>query len=397
MILAQGPGSLGAARVLGRRGVPVVAVLWDAVTPIRYSRFVRQFIRIPPGPDPEREAHLLQRLTRLGQDRPVLRASSDRLIAFVARHQDALAPHFATCVPAAGLIESLNDKAQEVALVASLGFAVPKTLSPVPPSAAEVEAQLGLPVIVKPRSFRHLALLPDKNAVLRDRRSLETLCRAPATHLEGLVAQEVIPGPDEASWVCSGTFDRAPELLDCGIKNKHRMLPAHYGGSTCAESAANPAVLELARRLGRALRYTGHAGIEFRWDARDGRYKYIELNPRLPHNVEFDAFCGLPTVWNTYRVALDEPTAFVPGRQRDGLLYLELIDDLKARLQEGQRPRAMLADYLRLLPRRKGGVYFAWDDPVPGLWMGWRVMRAGLRRLRAGRVSSSVGGGSSGG
>jgi predicted ATP-grasp superfamily ATP-dependent carboligase len=51
VILAQGVGSLGAARVLGRRGVPVIAVLWDLVTPVRYSRFVRRIVEVPPGPE----------------------------------------------------------------------------------------------------------------------------------------------------------------------------------------------------------------------------------------------------------------------------------------------------------------------------------------------------------
>jgi hypothetical protein len=36
------------------------------------------------------------------------------------------------------LIETLNDKAREVELLASFGFAVPKTLAPVPTSAAEL-------------------------------------------------------------------------------------------------------------------------------------------------------------------------------------------------------------------------------------------------------------------
>jgi predicted ATP-grasp superfamily ATP-dependent carboligase len=89
VILAQGAGSLGAARVLGRRGVPVIAVLWDTVTPVRYSRYAQRTLEIPPGSDAEREAYLLRLLTGLGRDRPVLLASSDRLIAFVARHRFA--------------------------------------------------------------------------------------------------------------------------------------------------------------------------------------------------------------------------------------------------------------------------------------------------------------------
>ena len=115
VILAQGTGSLGAARVLGRRGVPVIAVLWDPVTPIRHSRYARRIVEVPPGTAAEREAYLLRLLTSLGEDRPVLLASSDRLIEFIARHRAELAPHFALCAPSFALIEVLNDKAREVA------------------------------------------------------------------------------------------------------------------------------------------------------------------------------------------------------------------------------------------------------------------------------------------
>ena len=193
--------------------------------------------------------------------------------------------------------------------------------------------------------------------------------------------QEVIPGPDDANWVCGCTFNQAHELLDCAIKQKLRMAPAHFGVSSFAVSVSNPTIRDLACRIGKALKFSGHASIEFHWDHRDGTYKYLELNPRIPLTVEFDDFCGLPTAWNTYQASLDGDAPFQPGTQRDGLLYLDLMDDLKARLADGERFWAIVADYLRLLPRKTGGVYFTWDDPVPGLWITWRIMKAGIRRL----------------
>ena len=208
----------------------------------------------------------------------------------------------------------------------------------------------------------------------------------------------MIPGPDDTNWVCSGTFDRAHELLDCTIKRKLGMAPAHFGVATYAVSASNPVVLELARRLGKALRYSGSFGIEWHWDHRDGSYKYMELNPRFPLTIEFDDFCGLPTVWNTYRVAVDEHATFEPGIQRDGLVYLDPVDDMKARLADGERFWTIVGDYLRMLPRKKDGLHFAWDDPGPGLWITWRVIKAGIQRIirragLAGRGGAEVGGG----
>ena len=216
------------------------------------------------------------------------------------------------------MIETLNDKAREVELVASLGFAVPKTLAPVPPSAAEIEARLGLPVIVKPRSFEHLALSPPRTWSSDERRDPEAFCRDRGDLFGGLVVQEVIPGPDEAGWVVSCTFNRAHELLDCAIKRKLRMFPPHFGGSTFAVSASNPAIARPRRRLGKALGSRVTPAIEFRWDHRDRSYKYIELNPRIAPERRVRRFSGLPTAWNTYRASLDESIAYDPGTQRDG-------------------------------------------------------------------------------
>jgi D-aspartate ligase len=144
-------------------------------------------------------------------------------------------------------------------------------------------------------------------------------------------------------------------------------------------------VLDLVRRLGKALGYCGHAAIELHWDYRDGSYKYLELNPRINLTVEFDDVCGVPTVWNTYRVALDGYPSFAPAVQRDGLLYLDLVDDLKARLDDGERFWSIVVDHARTLPRKRGGVYLAWDDLRPAFWIAGRLAAAGINRLRPGR------------
>jgi len=189
-----------------------------------------------------------------------------------------------------------------------------------------------------------------------------------------LLAQEVIPGPDEYSWVASCTFDSSHHMLDCGIKQKIRMNPPHFGGSTFAISASNVEVYELTKRLGKALEYIGHAGIEFRWDERDNQYKYIECNPRMPENVEFDEYCGLPTVWNSYLVALGNDPKDPPRQQRDGVIFLDLRTDLASRLKDGESILAILGSYLKYIFHRRKGQCFAYDDPMPGVWVAWRMI-----------------------
>src|SRR5206468_2536119 len=95
-------------------------------------------------------------------------------------------------------------------------------------------------------------------------------------------------------------------------------------------------LVELAGALGRALRYTGPADLDFKFDERDGSYRYLELNPRLGMCNHFAARCGVNVALDAYRVAQGLPPAVVGGSQKDGVLYVNLFDDLYSRLKDGE-------------------------------------------------------------
>jgi predicted ATP-grasp superfamily ATP-dependent carboligase len=286
----------------------------------------------------------------------------------MGRHQKELLERFRFRLPPPAILEALNDKRLETEMIASLGIPIPKTIAHPPPDPESLEEQLRYPIIFKPHVFSVQHVFPLKNAIVRNREELQTFYEKWPDGISILLAQEVIPGPDSASWICSCTYDETHRLLDCGIKQKLRALPAHFGGSTFAVSKSNPEILELARVLGQKLEYVGHAGIEFRWDHRDRQYKYIEWNPRIPANVGFDEACGLPTVWNSYRVAAHGRAEPRGRAQRDGVYYLDFKGDFFSQRADGaSRGRALLALFSTLVTRRTNGPYFAWDDPAPGI------------------------------
>lgn len=376
VILAHGPGGLGAARSLGRRGVRVLAVAFGASEPVVGSRWPARTYVLSPGLPEEKERELIEILLPLGDSGPALLCTSDRMIEFISRNREILAKAgFRFLIPPDGLIRALNDKVRETRLIGSLGFPVPKTVCPLPPTAAGLEAELGLPVILKPISFVEADLVLPKTIVLRSRAALDRFYADGLELLPLLIAQEVIPGEDGASWVCSCTFGPSSQLLDCAIKRKIRMAPAHFGPSTIAVSAWNAEVHELTRRIGQALGYVGHAGVEFRQDFRDGLYKYIEINPRIPANVELDEASGVPTVWNSYAACLGRPVSVSGSPQREGVFYVDLLEDIYARLIDQEPLVSIIRHHLTLLRRRRSGQYFAWDDPLPGLLRSARFVR----------------------
>jgi D-aspartate ligase len=388
VILSHGGGGLGTVRSLARRNVPVTVIAYECDDPVLHSRCPALKIAVPGTTDDAKEAELLSILEELPEDRAVLMSTSDRLVTLMSDHRAELLQKYRFMLPPKELLDALNDKSKEVRLLDSLGFATPKTAAELPATPEILEQQLRFPIIFKPHSYAAQGLFPKKNEIVRDREELREFYSRWIDALHVLIAQEVITGPDTLSWVCSGTFNHENELLDCGIKQKLRSLPAHFGGSTYAVSRGNEEILRIARDIGKKLNYVGHAGLEFRWDQRDSRFCFIELNPRLPANVGFDEDCGLPTVWNSYRVSLGENPAASGIEQREGVYFIDLTGDFRSLAADRVSVPRMLASSLSLLTKRTSGLFFAWDDPLPGVVVGYRFFVRTLRKLFA-RLSAS--------
>jgi len=374
VVLSHGAGGLGTARSLARRGISVTAIAFEASDPILHSRFPARKFAIFGDDDEAKELRLLEILKGLPDDGAALMATSDRLVSLISNRREELLRKFRFQLPSKETLDALNDKSKEIELIKSVGFAVPKTITALPADPADLAQHLRFPIILKPHSYSVQELFPKKNEVIRNLEALREFYQQWTSALPALLAQEVITGPDSYSWICSCTFDQEFRLLDCGVKQKIRAMPAHFGGSTYAVCRNNSEIVELARELGERLEYVGHAGIEFRWDDRDQHYKYIELNPRIPANVGFDEACGLPTAWNSYKVSLGDSAVCSGIEQDEGIYFVDLPGDLSSLLVDKTPPVKIATTSLALLFKRTSGLYFAWDDPKPGLVVGYRFV-----------------------
>lgn len=384
VILSHGPGGLGAIRSLARFGVRVTALLFEESDTAKYSRYADAVIDVARADDEQRDTRMLDALRDLPCEGAAILTTSDVGVSFLSRNRDELSRKFRFTLPKTDLVDALNDKSREVALVGSLGFALPKTVTELPADYALLSQELRFPIIFKPHSFVEHNLFPKKNEVVSNTVALERFYSEWSHALHGLLAQEVIPGPVSYSWVCSCTYDQSSNLLDCLTRQKFRTIPPEFGTSTYSECRSNENIVQLARDLGKRLSYVGHAGIEFRWDDRDGEYKYIELNPRIPGEVGFDMACGLPTVWNSYLVALGENVSCSGKAQREGLAFHDMHRDILT-LRDARVPTwKIMAIQLAMLFRRTSGLYLAADDIKPGVVVAFRFLRdighAGIRK-----------------
>lgn len=392
VVLAAGLNGLGAVRSLHRAGIRTIAAVLEPTDVVLHSRLPYRTFVLDGASD--RPIHdLVGRLGDVVAQRPVLIPTSDHFVKLIAQSWELLSRSFAACLPSRELAELLVDKALETELVERLGMPLPRTLRQLPSGAEELATRLPLPVIVKPRSFAELDLLGSKNLVLRTASELKAFYARCGKQLDRFLAQEIVPGGDDQLWVCNCTAGPGHELLRAFTFRRLGLSPSHYGVTSYAVSEVNERVTERVRTLVRLLRYTGPAMVEFKFDARDGEYKYLEMNPRLGLCNSFDTYCGVDNVLCAYLVAVGERVEPQVVRQREGVVYLRPVEDFSARRVDGQRMADVLRLYLRRahLPHMSGR--FAWNDPGPAIALttrdALRVTR-GLGRRVFGALSRAL-------
>lgn len=380
VILATGINGLGAIRSLHKAGVSTLAVVWSDNDPVLWSRLPKRKLVVGAGGAEQSDEALLAVLDTIDETRPVMIPSSDVFVSFMMRHRDTLAQRFDFILPPDMVVQKLLDKRLETEAIASLGIPLPNTETVLPDRADTLLRSVSLPLIIKPRSFAYRKFLESKTVRVTDVEHLQEFYRRKREVLSAFVAQEIIPGGDDATWMCHCTFDRNSELVGAFTMQRLGMAPAHFGVTSYSLSRYNPEIIELARQFGRGMGYIGPAGLDFKYDHRDGRYKYIETDPRIQLCNYFDTTCGVNNVFDTYILACGGVPARRPV-QREGAIFLNAFDDLYARYEAGEGVKSAVGRYISLASHKHVWPYFAWHDPIPAMVTGAREVSSVARSL----------------
>jgi predicted ATP-grasp superfamily ATP-dependent carboligase len=333
---------LAAIRSLGRAGVRVLAVD-DRQSALGFrSRYAET--RIAPtrsGPA------FVDFLRSLGGG--VVFPTHDEDLEAIARAPDELQ---LTCpFPGWDVLRAIQDKRHQLAVAAEAGIAVPRT-------ADEPTDAFGFPALVKPsdptgfrRRFGVKAFRCATSAEL-ERRFEDAREFRP-------FVQEWIPGDDDTLWTVGSYLTRDGEELGLFTGRKLRQTPREIGTARVAEARWAPALADDALKLLRALRFHGVSQVEFKHDSRDGRYKLIEVNPRLWEWHGLAAACGVDFARIAYSDAIGERAA--PTRMNgDGKRWAITF-------ARGSRPVVQRLPYVDAM--------WARDDPKPAFVHWARVVR----------------------
>lgn len=383
---------LAVVRTLGRAGIPVYG--FDAA---REHGFQSRYGTLAQCPDPLRhpdalEQFLIERARALRVP-PLVYPTSDAFVAFLSEHRHALQPHLVHALPAIDAVRAALDKRTQHARALAAG--VPVVAMANPRSAAGVRAlapTLTYPVVVKPPS----GYLSRQNFHQQKALRIETPDGLVSFFDELLalggtaLVQPWIPGPNTNHAKVCAYFDAEGRALACVCMRKVRQYPVDFGVGTLMESIDEPALAELGLRFFGALAWRGPGSIEFKRDERDGRWKLIELNPRLWQQHGLAAACGTDFPLMQYHDltgARPQPTSYALG-----VRWVDEFRDPRSAIAHIRSGRLSLSEWLRSYRGVRTSALFAGDDMKPFLSAmtrtGAQVIRRATGALRQSPVTS---------
>jgi len=374
VVLSSDAVGLGAVRSLRLGGVPTVVVMMDPWEPVRASRYGRKIL-VPKTSNAD--AAILDVLSRIEGERPVLIPTSDHLTYFASKHRAQLESRFRLCIPPDSAIRTVLDKAKDTQLFSGTDIPFPKTVQELPSSPADLVAELGLPLIVKPRTFVDKETLGWRNVIIRSAHDADEFYRESRARFGSVIAQELIPGADDTLWEFIGLFGRDHNISRAFTFQKHSTMPAHYGATARGVSRYNEELVDLSARVGKLLHYSGIADIDVKYDGRDKKFKYLELNPRLGLCHYFGTRCGVNLTLDAYHQACGQELP-IATPQVDGRRFLAVLEEIGGRLQSGDSLFSVAGGILGSLATwpLSTGPYFAPADFLPGPFA---VARVGYR------------------
>ncbi len=356
---------LGVVRSLGRRGIPVCVATDDHVM-AAMSRYCRRRLRWPIEEDAQ-----LDFLLELGVSGACqgwcLFPTGDETAAFIARNHSSLAEHFVLTTPPWRILRWAYDKTLTYELAASEGISCPATF--VPEGRAELSARAcSFPAVLKP-SRKHRV-----NSFTREKAWMvtgmdEMLARydeaCDLLQPEFIMVQELIPASPNSELSYAALVSEGEPLASL-VARRARQYPIDFGrSSSFVVSIEDPEVESLSTRLLRAMRLSGLVEVEFKRDARDGRLKLLDVNPRVWGWHTLGARAGVDFPYLAWRLArgLDVPRI----RGAAGIGWVRMTTDVLAVWQLMRRRRLSLRAYLRSMRPAPAFAIWAPDDPLPSL------------------------------
>jgi predicted ATP-grasp superfamily ATP-dependent carboligase len=131
------------------------------------------------------------------------------------------------------------------------------------------------------------------------------------------------------------------------------------------ETVELPEIEELSERFLKAINFHGLVEIEFKRDARDGKYKLLDVNARTWGFHWIGSACGVDFPYLAFADQLGLQTE--QTRAPAGVGWLRLLTDIPTAISDFAHGSLSAGAYLRSLRTARVDAVFNWKDPLPFL------------------------------
>lgn len=382
IILDGDHNALSIARSFAAAGIQVYAINYPQAV-VRYSRFCK-WIDLPADRSSGPETWI-DYLLGAGSDHlrgAVLLAASDEAIELITKYRQALAGKFTLDLsnPIAQLcmLDKLcTYRAAQAASVPTPKFWVAETREQI----RKLEAELVFPLILKP-ILGHKFSKKFSGSYFVANAFDELLDKFDAIDCAGIrtFLVELIPGPDDRLCSYYTYLDEDGKNLINFTKRVIRRYPVNMGGSTYHITDKVPGVQELALALFRQVGLRGVANVEFKLDERDGQLKLIECNARFTAADCLLVASGVNLPLFVYNRLIGR-TPSAPSEYRNGVRLWKPVGDFLAYRQLSRMGLLTFKAWGSSVLHRQIFPVFRWNDPLPAIISGTRLVRHAWSRF----------------
>lgn len=242
----------------------------------------------------------------------------DDQVRWMLRHWPRLPAAALRHLPPPQCLETAVSKQQSMELARSLGLPVLETVvcsSRAGVAAAAAQLRARDEVVLKGEGGAGGAAV---RAVQAGRPPRDAEWRAVTRHAPTVLVQRRIRGP---RYLVTVSYVRGVERAAC-VHEKVVAAPYAFGPAAFGVTRRSDVLHDYAAKMFTALQWHGIADIEFRQDLEDGRWYFMEINPRVCATLGIEAQAGLDLVGDWARVCGGRDADEAPGRRyRDGVRY----------------------------------------------------------------------------
>jgi predicted ATP-grasp superfamily ATP-dependent carboligase len=270
---------LGITRIFGKNNISVILLDDNSINLTKHSKYCNKFIKYSKN-------GLLRILEYLIEQNKyknwLLMPTNDKHLEILGDNKNKLSKHFKVSTANIEVLKYFFNKRLTYKLASDLNIEIPKTWT-ADNWEEIVELDITYPCIIKPAvMYTFYSQIKKKVFVCNDEKELKENYNRALSLIpkDEVIIQDIIPGNSEHQYSVCFMFDGVKPLVTLSARRARQHPPDFGNATTYAETVNIPEIVTSAEKILKEINFIGICEVEFKFDIRDNKYKFLEVNPR---------------------------------------------------------------------------------------------------------------------